>query len=378
VVGQTAAVILVKHLTETPAPSSAVAPDTPPVLAVAVDAALRKSPAERPTAAELAAACDAALAGVTLAAPAAADTAAWLSAASPAGGVSPAAGTTAAVAAPAAPRRRPRWRARLAALAAGLAVVAGGWWAAARPAAPAANDGRSYLVVPFEVRSADERLGWLRDASASLLTLDLGQWTDLTVVEYERTLDLLREAHLDDDRRLGLEDARRVGRRAGVGTVVMGEVTGTADSLLVVARLYDVETGRRLEQAQRSAARGDDPRPLFAALARDLLDLAGVATAGAASSGGPASGAERITSSLAAYRAYLEGVRALNAWRLDRADSLFGAAVAADSTSPSPTTGARWPTASRRAATPGSPSATSASSTSRCATPAASPRASAT
>jgi hypothetical protein len=45
-----------------------------------------------------------------------------------------------------------------------------------------------------------------------------------------------------------------------------------------------------------------------------------------------AGAAGRVTSSVAAYRAYIEGVRALNAWRLERADSLFGAAIAADST----------------------------------------------
>jgi TolB-like protein len=100
-------------------------------------------------------------------------------------------------------------------------------------------------VAPFDVLSGDPQLAWLREGSVSLLSLDLAEWRDLRVVDYERGLDLLRDLGLDDARRLTLEDARRLARRADVWTVVMGQVTGTADSLQVVARLYDVATGAR-------------------------------------------------------------------------------------------------------------------------------------
>ena len=40
---------------------------------------------------------------------------------------------------------------------------------------------------------------------------------------------------------------------------------------------------------------------------------------------------ETTTESVEAYRAYLEGTRAMNRWRLDRADSLFALATARDS-----------------------------------------------
>ena len=87
----------------------------------------------------------------------------------------------------------------------------------ARGGAPGGVDPRkSYLVAPFEVLSGDPQLAWLREGSASMLTLDLAQWRDLKVVDYERGLDLLREARLDDGAPLGLERRARDGapRRA--------------------------------------------------------------------------------------------------------------------------------------------------------------------
>ena len=185
---------------------------------------------------------------------------------------------------------------------------------------------KSFLVAPFEILGGGDQLAWLREGSASMLTLDLSQWSDLNVVSYERGLDLLREAKLDTARRIGLADARAMARRAGVWTVVMGQVTAAGDSLLVTARLFDVATGRQVHQAQQAGARTTDPRPLFDALTRQLLDVVG---APASISLGRLT--ETTTESVEAYRAYLEGTRAMNRWRLDRADSLFALATARDS-----------------------------------------------
>jgi tetratricopeptide (TPR) repeat protein len=209
-----------------------------------------------------------------------------------------------------------------------LAVGGAGAWYAARGegGVPRGVDPRrSYLVAPFEVLTGDPQLGWLREASVSMLSTNLAQWNDVAVVDYERSLDLLRDANLDGAARIGLEDAQRMARRAGAWTVVMGQVTNTPDSLIVVARVYDVASGRRVDEAQRSAARAADPRPLYDALARDLLDLAG-----APANIALGTLAETTTPSVEAYRAYLDGLRALNGWQLARADSLFRRATQAD------------------------------------------------
>jgi tetratricopeptide (TPR) repeat protein len=158
-----------------------------------------------------------------------------------------------------------------------------------------------------------------------MLTLNLTQWSDLTVIQYDRTLDLLRNARLDDAPSIGLEQARDLARQAGAWTVVTGQVLSVADSLIVTARVYDVATGGTVRQARLSALATTDPRPLFDRLSSELLDLAGA----------PALRpelAKATTSSLEAYRAYLTGVRALNAWELDQADSAFDQAIDLDST----------------------------------------------
>jgi serine/threonine-protein kinase len=296
--------ILMKQLTETPTPISLRNDRVPPAVAEAIGRALEKSPDARwATAAEMAAALD----GVPPAArPARPKT------------------STAGAAGPVAPR----WRRAVAAALAAVLLLAPAAWYVARGGSgvPRGVDPRrSYLVTPFEVLSRDPQLEWLREGSVSMLSLNLAQWSDLTVVDYERSLDLLRDAGLENARRIGLEDARSLARRAGVWSVVTGQVSGIRDSLIVVARLYDVASGRKVDEAQQSVARTADPRPLYDALARSLLDIAGAPPITLAL-------AKTTTSSIEAYRAYLEGVRALNRWQLAAADTLFRRATRADST----------------------------------------------
>jgi eukaryotic-like serine/threonine-protein kinase len=70
------------------------------------------------------------------------------------------------------------------------------------------------------------------------------------------------------------DSALELGRRAGAKTVVMGQVLHGADSLRVVAGTYDVASGQRVGEAYRSAPPGADPRPVFDALARDIVSNA--------------------------------------------------------------------------------------------------------
>ncbi len=297
--------VLAQQIATPPPPLAERAPNAPPALVAAIERGLEKDPADRwPDAAAFAAAL-APLIGATTAS-----------------GEIPVADTDR-------PVRRLGWRARTALAVTVLALILAplAWWASKGTSdIPAGVDPRrSVLVLPFDILDNDPSLDWLRDGSVSMLTMDMAQWSDLQVVDYERTLDLLRGASLDTATRIGLSDAQRLARAGGAWTVVIGQVTGGSDSLRVVARLYDVASGRRLEQTQQSIAAGADPRELFDMVARALLRISGAPTINPAL-------AQTTTSSLTAYRAYLEGVRALNGWQLDLADSLLGVAVATDST----------------------------------------------
>lgn len=307
----TAASVLVKHLTEAVPSLSESAPATSPVVASAIDRLLLK---DRDARWPHGRAFAAAVTGDPMA-----DT--------PSGPITRATPTRLIGAASSEPASKAPVRGRrglllwggvaIAALAS-LAVVL------SRPAG-AREAERAWLVAPFEVQAPDNSLDWLREGGVNMLTLSLEQWRDLKVVEYERTLDLLRDEKLDEARRISFDDAERLARRAGVGRVVLGQLTLAGDSLIATATLYDTRAQDVVDRARVAALRNADPRSVFEQLAGDLLNLAG----------GPRVSldlARQTTNSVDAYRLYLEGLRSLNSWRLDAADSLFSQAIRRDST----------------------------------------------
>ncbi len=296
--------MLAQHLTTEVPPVRDHAAAVPPALADAIMRALRKRPEER-------FARGRAFANVLAGRP---ESEAEVS------------GARRAMTAPARPTRTTRRALAVAGLVATTAL--GAWFVQQRDAnAPASAESREWLVAPFELQTGNTALDWLREGAVNMLGLSLSHWDDLSVVDYERTLDLLRaeRADRDDTRRLALEEARQLARRAGAGSLIMGQITTANDSLVVVARRYDVATGARIDEATAGAPLAADPRLVFDAIARELLDLAG----------GPALTValrQQTTASVESYRHYLAGLQALNRWQLPRADSLFAIATALDST----------------------------------------------
>jgi TolB-like protein len=190
---------------------------------------------------------------------------------------------------------------------------------------PGVNPRQSLLVLPFDNLREDSALEWLRDGSVNMLTLSLSQWRDLSVVDQHRVHDLMAGTGSDRPGPIGLDLARRLARAGGAWTLVLGDFSRAGDSLHLVARTYDVASGRRLEVIQVDGLAGDDVRPLFDEMAAHLLDLSGAPAEGRATL------ASATTASLAAYRSYLHGVDALNHWRLAEASAALERAVAIDS-----------------------------------------------
>ena len=186
------------------------------------------------------------------------------------------------------------------------------------------NPRHSILVLPFTNTRNDANYRWLRDGSVNMLSLALSQWRDLTVVDQDRVHDLL-SGHGQADGAIGLALARLMARESRAWTVVLGDFERAGDTLRLVARMYDVASGKQLETVQVADLAGDDVRPLFDQLATRLLDLTGAPRAGRASL------ASVTTQSVEAYRAYLRGVEALNHWRLAEASRELELAVQTDS-----------------------------------------------
>ncbi|MDQ3996413.1 MAG: serine/threonine-protein kinase, partial [Gemmatimonadota bacterium] len=288
--GASAASLIAKHITEPAPPVAKRAPGIPAGLAAAIDRALEKDPASR-----------------------------WPDAASMAQAVRGGGPSMP----PMRRARSRRWVPAVGALTAILAVaVVFGVFAR-----PAADDNRqSFLVMPFGVIRGDQSLDWLRQGSVDMLTRNLAQWRDVDVVDYEHTLDLLREAKLDTAQTIGLSEARELAQQGNARTVVLGQIQRNADSLTAVARVYDVQSGKLTTEILVGGPASGDARWLFDNLANQLLGLAGAPTVRKVQV------AKITTASVEAYRAYLHGARALYGWELEAADSAFSRATEIDST----------------------------------------------
>ena len=281
-------VVVSRHIAERPAPIDRVRPDCPRPLAAAIMRALEKQPGDRwQTGEEF--------------------RQALTSAHRPAGAR--------------------RWRG-MAVAALGLALAGASVGILGRREGPPAgvNPRHSMLVLPFDNLRNDQASEWIRDGSVSMLGLNLSQWNDLTVVDHERLHDLLAQHRVAPRQDIGLDLARRLAREAGVWTVVLGDYTKVADSLHLVARVYDVASGQRVDVARVDDRAGDDVRPLFDQLAAKLLDLSGAPNEVRVGL------AQSTTASLEAYRAYLSGVEQLNLWNLGAAERELSRALSIDST----------------------------------------------
>jgi serine/threonine-protein kinase len=287
--GNNAAAIASAHLSERPTPISTLRPDTPAPLAGALMRALEKNPEDRW---QVGADFRRAILGEV-----------------PSG--------------PVRPRRRHLVAAGVAVMLLAVATAA----LALRSGGPpdGVNPRHSILVLPFDNLRRDADVEWLREGSVNMLALNLSQWNDLIAVDHERLHDLLRRRHLDTGAPFGLEMARQLARDAGVWTVVLGDFTKAGDSLHLVARVYDVASGRRVDVAQVDGRPGEDVRPLFDMLAARLLDLSG------APSDMQMDLARSTTTSLEAFRAYLQGLDHLNQWSLGEAERDLRRATALDS-----------------------------------------------
>ena len=192
----------------------------------------------------------------------------------------------------------------------------------ARKSTPQLNP-RAWIVVPFGNITRAPELDWLRDASVNLLTLDLSRWTDISVVDDKRVGDLLRALPTRSTGALTLGDGLALARRAGAGTLVMGDIYRFGNGARISANVFDVRSGRRLRSVTQQAPSQDSLLTAFAPLARGVLALPVPSGVKLGATG---------TTSVDAYQEYLLGSSALNRFELTEAESHLRKALSIDST----------------------------------------------
>jgi serine/threonine-protein kinase len=287
--------VLSAHLTESPPPLETRAPEAPPALVALVVKCLAKSPADRPqTAEEIARALERIDLSGDWRAPAIA---------------------------PRSPSRR-RTTAILAAFV--VAIAAGGWvlWERFRERLPA-PDQNMVAVVPFRVATADPALHYLREGMLDLLAAKLTGEGGMRATDPRQLLDAWRNAGGSESSELPREGALALARRLGAGRLLLGDVVGTPNRIVLTASLLGSASG---DSIARLSVEGppDSLAWLVDRLAARLL--AETSTEGASRS------ASLTSTSLPALRAYLDGQAKVRRVDVVGAAKDFERALEADST----------------------------------------------
>lgn len=200
---------------------------------------------------------------------------------------------------------------------------------ALRSAGPRAVPG-SIAVMYFENLADPTDADQTGRMLARLLTTELSGSEGLTVVSQQRLYDLAKQV----GRREGVVDrevATEVARRAGVSTMVLGQVARAGNRLVVTTELVDVTTGRSLASQK---AEGTSVADIFAMAEALSVEVRGEMRASpetvpgmasvAADAGGPP------TQSTEAYRVYVDGEEMLNHGDFTGAAEEFREAVRID------------------------------------------------
>lgn len=183
---------------------------------------------------------------------------------------------------------------------------------------------RTWIVVPFTNVTRAPELDWLRDASVNLLSLDLGRWTDIGVIDDKRVADLLRSLPSSPSARaLSLADGIALARQAGAGRLVMGDFIKVGRGTRLVANVFEVRSGTRLRSVQQPVPDPDSLLSAFGPLARAVLAVPPPSGASVGATG---------TTSADAYREYLSGLASLHRFELTAAITHLLGALERDST----------------------------------------------
>lgn len=189
-------------------------------------------------------------------------------------------------------------------------------------AAVGASGRPSIAVFEFRTHGADEQIRWLASGVPSLLLTGLAQTPGLDVVSSARIEEILSKIGKEEAERIDQSILSEVARRSGAGAVILGNIFKSGESIRIDVQVEDVQTGRLLFAREAS---GSDVYSIVDQLAlgiREGLDLTAAVD--------ERSVAEVSSGSLDAYRAYDEGVKALNSYRLADATRLLEKAVILD------------------------------------------------
>jgi DNA-binding SARP family transcriptional activator len=185
---------------------------------------------------------------------------------------------------------------------------------------PTLANPRVLAVFPFAFRGTS-RLEYLAEGMVHLLTTTLDSVAEFRVVDPRALLAALGD---ETPREIGLEQARGVAEQLGAGVLLLGTVVEAGGRLQINATLY----GGAGEVRARVQSQSHTEAELFEAVDQVAREVLGSVSSGPALRS--ARLALRMTGSLHALKAYLEGERCLRVGRFFDAMELLQRAVQAD------------------------------------------------
>ena len=295
--GRSPQALLTAHMAEAPPPLETRAPNVPPALAALIMRCLAKIPSDRPpTAAALLDGLD----RLEIS------------------------GSHRTVVTPASRMMGPRRRGLLIGSLLGLVllVVGYGAWRTLHTSSPAADEGL-VAVAPFRIASADASLHYLRDGMLDLLAAKLTGEGGLRATEPRVMLTEWNRAGGSATTDLAPAASVEVAERLAAGRLLLGDVVGTPNKLVLTVSLLDVPDGRQLSRVSVEGPPDSLAQLVDQVAARLLATVSG-------------EGEERLgkltSTSLPALRAYLDGNAKLRRGQAVLAATDFGRALDHDST----------------------------------------------
>jgi tetratricopeptide (TPR) repeat protein/predicted Ser/Thr protein kinase len=182
---------------------------------------------------------------------------------------------------------------------------------------------RSIAVMYFENRSGEKDLDRVL---VDMLITNLGRNKQISVVSGQRLYDILKSLGKEDAATVDKSTATEAAKRAGVKTMLLGNIWNVGGKLNVTGQLLDVESGAVINSDRVEASKADE---VFA-IADRLTEKVGGWLAG--SPGEALRIADATTESYDAYRFYEQGMRHI--YRFEHADAWesFMEAIRLDST----------------------------------------------
>jgi len=195
------------------------------------------------------------------------------------------------------------------------------------PAAPKIEN--SIAVISFENHTGDKAFDYLQKAIPDLLITSLERENKLYVATWERMQDLLEQMGKKNveviDRQLGFE----LCRREGIKTIVMGSYIKAGETFATDVKVLDVDTKKLLRS---SSSKGEGVSSIINKqideLTKEISEGIGLAGKDIESAEGPL--ADVTTSSMEAYRYFLEGREETRKLHYDDARIAFEKAVKLD------------------------------------------------